>query len=1030
MNLPKLSVTRRVTVSMFIMILVLFGLISYSRLGLDLMPDVDYPALSVFTVYRGAAAEDVEQLVTWPIEEAIAGISGIDKVTSTSVGGLSRITVMFNWGTDLDIAGIDIRENIALIRNSLPSDIEEPIIKKFDVSQMPIMVYGVTGMDDLMALQKYLRDVVAPRIERVNGVASVQVTGGPEREINVFLQKTRLDQYRIGPDAVAHALAKANRNMPSGYLNINHKEFLVRTMGEFDDLAEIGNTVIASVGDALIRVNDVGRVEDTHKERRSHVRLNGVDGVMLEITKESGANTLEAVKRVRAAIEELKGGVASGLEFVVVSDQGEMVEHSTGNTAKSAVTGGILAILVLWAFLRNWRPTVVIALAIPISIITTFIGLYAFNYTLNVITLAGFALAAGMLIDNSVVVIENIVRHMDEEKSDRFKASIEGTNEVGLAIIASTLTTVAVFVPLAAVDGIAGIISRPLAITVCAGLIASLLVAITVIPMFASIIFKNRAAGGDASGKPNNEFEGGKVFGFLKKKYAKALGWAVDHRYIVALITIVLFALALVGMTRLGGEFMPEADRGESSILITMPVGTGLEETKRFVKFIEERVMAVPEVQSVCARIGGEGIMGGDVNEAEVFFKLKPFNQRSRSTNQIKEELRRSFPKLHDVVITFKAGGMMASGADIEVKFLGDNIDALKAYADSARAIMSGLAGLRDVDVTMKEGKPELRIIPDRDKAAAMGFTATDVGAGIMYANMGVIATKYRETGSEYNVRVRMEERDRATLGEFISMPLVSRAGVSTSIMNIGQIKPARGPTEIYRENRVRCVKVTAGTADGSDIQSEAPKVQAALKELEASLPDGYFIEYGGSFEDMQNTFRDMFLALLVAIVLVYMVLAAQFESFTQPLIIMFTVPLAFIGVVIGMSVMNHTLSMPAFMGIIVLAGIVVNNGIVLIDYINQLRAKGADMRAALIQAGNTRLRPILITSLTTILGLLPMVFSTGQGSETQSPLGTAVCFGLATSTFFTLFVVPVFYNIIVGFSEKASSVLAKEGSG
>jgi HAE1 family hydrophobic/amphiphilic exporter-1 len=1024
---------------MFTLILVLFGSISYFRLGLELMPEIDYPALTIFTVYRGAATEDVEQLVTWPIEEAIAGVSGIDKLNSTSSEGLSVVTVVFDWGTDLDMAGIDIRDNIGLIRNDLPPDIEEPIVKKFDVSQMPILVYGVTGMDDLLQMQKYLEDVIAPRIERAKGVASVTVTGGPEREINVYLNKTRLDQYKIGPEMVANALATANRNLPNGYLEINHTEFLVRTMGEFDDLETIGNTVIAVVGDALIRVNDVGRVVDTYKERRSHVRLNGADGIMIEVTKESGANTLEAVKQVRKIIGELKTGIASNLEFVVVSDQGEQVEFSTGNTGRTAVSGGVIAILVLWVFLRNWRPTIVIALAIPISIITTFIGLYAFGYTLNVMTLAGFALAAGMLIDNAVVVIENIVRHMDEEKSDRIKASVDGTNEVGLAILASTLTTVAVFVPLAMVDGIAGIISRPLAITVCAGLAASLLVAITVIPMFASMIFNSRGEDGaktahKAKKRANkksggSENDGGRILLAIRAKYEKMLGWALNYRFVVVLGTGALFAASLWGVTKLGGEFMPDADRGESSILVTMPVGTGLDGTKNFVSFIEDRAMEIPEVLSVCARIGGEGIMGGDVNEAEIFFRLVPFAERSRSLNQVKEELRRSFPNVHDVVITFKSAGMMA-GSDIEVKFFGDDVARLKGYADSAAAIMGGMPGLRDLDVSMKAGKPEFRIIPDRDKAARMGFTVTDIGAGIMYANMGVVATQYREGGDEYDVRVRMEERDRATVDEFMSMPLVSRAGVSTSVMNIGQVKAVRGPTQIFRENRTRYVQITTDVAAESDIQTEALKIQTALKDLEASLPDGYFMQYGGAFEDMQTTFRDMFLALLVAIVLIFMILAAQFESLTQPFIIMFTVPLAFIGVVIGLTIMGHSLSLPSFMGVIVLVGIVLNNGIVLIDYINQQRAKGTNMRDALIQAGGTRLRPILITSFTTILGLLPMVFATGQGSETMSPLGTAVCFGLASSTFFTLFVVPVFYSIIVGFSESVARFFSKAPAG
>jgi len=1019
LSLPKFSVNRRVTVSMLILILVLFGVFSFTRLGLDMMPEIEYPTLVVITTYPGASAEDVERLITVPVEGAVSAIKGIEKMTSTSYESQSAVTVNFKWGADLNLAAQDIRENLDRARGLLPADISDPVIHKFDMSQMPILMYGVSGMDSPMELQKFLRDVIAPRVEGLEGVATMRAVGGPEREINVFLNKTRLDQYGIGPEAVVNALAQANVNIPNGYLNVGRREFLVRTVGEFNDLNTIAGTIIAVPGGTPVRISDVGRVADTERDVRNYVRLNGKDAVLMQVTKQSGANTLETVRKVRELLEKLKTGVAANIEFIPISDQGEAVENVTNDATGSALVGAILAVLILWAFLRNWRPTFVIALAIPISIITTFIGLYAFGYTLNMITIAGFALAAGMLIDNSVVVIENIYRHL-ESGEHRNDAAIKGAQEVGLAISASTLTTIAVFVPLSLAGGFAGKIAQPLALTVSAGLAASLLVAITIVPMFASVIFKKRA-GKNLSA----EASGGKLFRGLQNGYGGMLGWALKHRVIVVLFTLCVFGSSMYGMTLLGAEFMPEGDSGEGSVSIKMPIGANLAETNSFVRVIEEKIISIPEVKNVCLLIGGIG-GGGDVGEAQIYFKLNPLDERGRTTKQVVEEIRQSMPKVYDIAISFPgAGGGGGSGAPIEIKFFGSDLRALEVYANSAKAIIGKFEGLRDVSVSASEGKPELRIIPDRDKAAMMGFTVSDVGLGIMYANMGVVATKYRSGGEELDVRVRLEEQGRATLEEFTSIPLISRSGISTPIMNIGRIVPKRGPVSIYREERVPSVSVSAKIA-GRDIQGEMTKIQAALKEMEAAMPDGYRIDYGGSYGEMQDTFMNMMIAIIVAVLLIYMIMAAQFESFTQPLIVMFTVPLAFIGVVTGLMVMGHPLSVPVFMGIIVLVGIVLNNGIVMIDCVNRLRADGLGMKEALIQGACTRLRPILITSVTTIAALLPMTLSQGQGSEMQSPLGTAVAFGLASSTLLTLFVVPVFYSIIAGIASWAARILAK----
>ena len=1024
MNLPKFSVTRRVTVSMLIAIIVLFGSISLSRLGLDMMPDLEFPMLTVATAYPGAAAEDVEQLVTRPIESVVSSIKGIEKITSTSAEGLSTVMVEFKWGSNLDFAGQDIRESISRIKRMLPDGIIDPMVMKFDMSQMPILMYGISGMNSPMELQKYFEDAVVPRIERVEGVASMYVMGAPQREINVFLNKTRLDQYRIGPDAVMGVLGASNMNVSGGHVNAGHQEYLVRVMGEFKSIDDIANTMITNINGSPIRIRDVAHVEDTQKERRGYMRLNGKDGVVMMVMKQSGTNTLSAVKGIRAALDELRPFMPADIEYMTIFDQGEMIENVTGNTAKTAVTGGFIAVIILWLFLRNWRPTVIITLAIPISIVTTFIGLYLFGYTLNIITLGGFALVVGMLIDNAVVVIENIYRHL-ETGSHRNEAAINGASEVGLAITASTFTTVAVFVPLTLAGGFAGKISQPLAVTICLGLCASLLVATTIVPMFASVLFKKRKAK-----NPEAEAKNGRILAFVQANYEKAITWVLNHRAITMIVTLVLFALTIGGFAIVGGEFMADGDNGMGTMTVKLPVGTNAEETNRLVSTIEERFLATPEVRSVAAMVGRlseEGGAGGasrEVNEAQIFFRLQSLNERTKPMKEITDEWRKALPELHDVVIEIGSGGMMGGSSNpVELKFFGTDIPRLKAYADSAKAIMDRMEGLHDVQVSMREGKPELRIVPDRDRASMMGFTMAEIGMGLRYANYGQVVSTFKESGEEYDIRMRLDKDDRSTRDQVTAIPVVSRTGVVTQVGNLGDIVYERGPTEIYRENRVRCITVSA-KIDGRDVKSAMEKVQAELKEMEASLPHGYFIEYGGSFEDMQKTFKDLLLALLIAVVLIYMVMAAQFESFTQPFIVMFTVPLAFIGVVIGLMVMGHPLSVPAFLGVIILVGIVLNNGIVMIDYVNQLRAKGLPIKEALIKGATIRLRPILITSVSTIFALMPMTFSGGQGAEMYGPMGAVTMFGLTTSMFLTLLVLPVIYSIVDGAAHGITSFL------
>ncbi|NLG19632.1 MAG: efflux RND transporter permease subunit [Fibrobacter sp.] len=1026
MTLSQFSVTKRVTISMLVLIIILFGVIAFSKMGLELMPEMEFPVLTVSISYPGAAAEDVEQLVTRPVEQVISTIKGLDKLNSTSTEGLATITATFDWGTNLDFAGQDIRENIGRIRSYMPDGIDDPMVLKMDMSQMPVLFYGVSGMSSTSELKNYLEQTLAPRIERLNGVAGVTVAGGKDREINVYLDKTRLDLYKISPEMVMGAIGSANYNVSSGHVLAGHQEYTIRTMGEYPDVKSVSNTVITVLNGSPVRVGDIARVEDTFKEQRHYMRLNGRDGVVLFITKQSGSNTLTTVNSVKELLDELRPSMPQDLDFMTVIDQGEMVESATGNAATSAVIGGILAVLILWLFLRNWRPTLVITLAIPISIITTFIGMYALGYTFNIITIGGFALAVGMLVDNAVVVIENIYRHL-ENGEHRNSAAIKGTNQMILAITASTLTTVAVFVPLSLAGGFAGKMARPLSLTIVAGLAASLFVAVTIVPMMASVIFKKRTF---HKGEQTVEAHGGKWFSLMLKGYEKGLRWSLKKWYLVLGGTFILFLLSIAGVKVIGGEFMPEGDDGMGQISVKMPVGTNLEETNRLVEAIEKKAISIPEMEGVAVMVGRVNDRGGsgasDVNEASVFFRLKPFEERERTTKQVVNEIRQSVPELHDVIIEFPSmGGMGSSSKPVELKFYGKDLDMLKAYADSAKEKLAKLDGLYDVNTSMRDGKPELRIYPDRDKAAFMGLSILDIGNAIKYANLGQVVTRYRESGDEYDVRIRLDEADRSTKSSITSLPLISRSGVVSQVGNVGEVVKTEGPITIDRENRVRRVSVSANTKE-RNIQAYMEKVQAELKPLEMSMPSGYFIEYGGSYKDMQETFGDLLFALVISIILIYMVMAAQFESFSQPFVVMFTVPLAFIGIIAGLMIMGHPLSVPAFMGVIILAGVVVNNGIVMISFINDLRKEGVPKQEAIVQGSVLRVRPVLITSLTTIIGVLPMAFSTGQGAEMQSPLGTVVGFGLFSSTIFTLFVVPILYSAVDKLSKKATGRLKR----
>lgn len=1021
MKLPEFSVTRRVTTAMIAMILVVVGMISFSRLGLDFFPDIEFPTVSIVTIYSGASSEDIENTITKPLEQVISSVNRVKKVMSTTSEGLSLIMVEFEWGTNLDFAAQDARDQIGLYRSYLPEEAADPLVVKFSMSQMPIIFYGITAKMPAIELKRLIEDDVAPRLERIDGVAAAQVFAMDIREILVEIDKNALEVRSLSLDRVLFSLRMENMNLPAGNIVERHSDYLVRTMGEFQSLDDIRQTVVGSTqrGDPIY-LRDIAEVRDTLKETRYVGRIQGQNGVFLIVSKRSGANTAIAGEAVKKELEEIKKTLPGGIEFYSAMDQADMIRRVTSRTADNALVGGILAILLIFLFLRNWRPTLTIALAIPLSIITTFIAFYLAGYTLNLLTLGGLALGIGMLVDNAIVVIENIFRHIEDGKG-RKEAAMTGATEVGMAITASTLTTIAVFFPLVFAQGITGKLTRGLALAIAFSVVSSLFIALTIVPMVASFIFKERKEEERTSLKPKKK----KEFERFKAVYEKFLTSALRNRWKVLAGVLGVFVLSLALIPFLGTEFMPAMDRDMILLRVKMPIGTSLEETNRVIRIVEDLMAQQPEVTIITAQAGSQaeeyasdaagGFNPTGPHEGLLWVGLKDITERKLSDRELMEVIRRKLPRLENVKFeAVDVGQMMTGGAQapVDIKLYGRDLDVLKQLADTIVENIQDVEGLRDVTHTLAEGKPEYQIVVDREKAARLGLTVNQVGTMVQTATLGRVATRFREESEEIDVRVRFKEKFRDNMAEIENIPLVTPLGKTVYLSQVATITKGQGPIQITRENQSRRVSVTANIA-GRDLGSVVRDIQKRIDGVERELPPGYFLDFGGEFEQMQEAFLVIAAAFALAILLVYMVMASQFESFVHPFVIMFTIPLGLIGVVLGLLVSRQSVSLPVLIGFVLLGGIAVNNGIVMVDYINQLKRKGVEVKEAIIQGCVVRMRPVLITAFTTILGMLPMALSKSAGAEMRAPMAIAVVGGLTATTFLTLFVIPIIYSLL-----------------
>ena len=1007
MSLPSFSIKRPVTTLMVFLLVLVLGVVSITRLQVDLMPEMTFPIATIFTSYEGVGPQEIENLVTKPLEGVLGTVANIEGITTYSSTGQSIALLEFDWGTDMDFALLDVREKIDLIKGYFPDGVENPLIFKIDASMMPIINMAVSGDSDLAMLKKVADEEIKPALERLSGIASVDVAGGLVSLIKVEADPIKLNAYGLTLQNITQVLQAENLNLPGGTVQSGNLELVVRTTGEFDRVEQIANLNLMTSRGATVKLKDVASVTQTYDEISNYVLLNGQPAVGLSIQKETDANTVNTANRVVRELEKLKADLPPGLNVEIVMNQADFIQLSIDNLKSSAIIGGLLAVAILYVFLRNLASTLIIAIAIPISIISTFVLMYFTNLKLNMMTLGGLALGVGMLVDNAIVVLENIFRFRDEGYGMK-EAATEGSSEVGMAIAASTLTTVVVFLPVVFMGGLTAQLFKELALTVTFSLLASLFVAQTLVPVMSSKFLyvkpKKPQQAAVAEGKQSPQTD-------RLRLYQGWLAWCLQHRKTVIVFIGFLVALSLIMVARMGAEFIPNMDQGTVSVQVQLPKGTVLSETELVVREVEAVLAELPEVKMVYTSVGGGGMMsiaGGGSDQASLTIQLTDKKQRQRSAEQVAEEIRARISRIPGAEIQVQAASMSISGTGkpINIKLKGADFAQLEAISSDLVNLVKTVEGTREVESSLEEGRPELRVRIDRERASAQGLNAYTIASYLRTAIAGSTATTFKVNGEEYDVVVSLQKNEQGIPG-VSQLMIPTPFGSQVPLSEVAALHVVEGPNVITREDQERVVTISAALT-GRDLNSVAGEINGKVQSY--PLPPGYTVYIGGEAEEMLTAFRDLLLALLLAVIFVYMIMAAQFESLVQPLIIMFTMPLGLIGVIWALAIGNLPVSVPALVGVIVLAGVVVNNGIVLVDYVNILRQKGHAVEEALMLAGPTRFRPILMTALTTILGLLPMAFGTGDGAEMQAPMAVAVIGGLTVATALTLIVVPVIY--------------------
>lgn len=1029
MTLTKFSLKRQITLLMIYGVIILFSLFSFSQLKIDFFPDITFPIAGVITNYPGVGPEDIENLITRPIEEAVSSVKNIEKVNSQSFKGSSIVTLEFKYGTDMEQAENDIRKNLDYIRDFLPRDAQEPLVFVFDPSMMPISYISISSPYLGPAeLRKLSEEKIEPLLERVEGVASAQTMGGLQRQINVNINPILLASYDISPSDVSQAIQFGSGLLPSGTIETTSKSYNLRVFSEYTSLDQIKNTIITYKNGLPVYVKDVADVEDGYKENANEVRADFGEGVMIMLMKQSDANTVLTSRRVKEAIPDIISRLPQGTKFTVLWDQADFIMRSITNLRDTAIIAFFLAFIVIYFFLRNLRGSIIMGISIPISIITTFAVMFLANVTLNIISMAGLALAVGMLVDNSIVVLENIYRHR-ELGENKFDAADIGATEVGMAITASTLTTISVFVPVLFVPNITGQLFKDMVLTITFSLAVSLLVALTLVPMMSANILKF-----DSVNKNSrfNRFKDriGEWIISVTDRYNKILHWSLYHKKVVLISVTILFILSLGLAAFLGGEFLPRTDEGFINVLLESPAGTPIEKTRLYAYKIEDIIKEVVDkdvLESVSIFYGtreGIGAYGTTSNTIELFVKLTPKEQRNISQFEIQDRLRKKFDDIPGITYTFQEGGSFTTEKAVEVKVVGFDIDGAKAIANQLKSRMEKINGLVDISLNTRETTPEIQVLLNKDLLNHYNLSPLQVAMNISTAVQGKVASQYREKGDEYDIYVQFAREYRKSKSALEDLEIALPAGGRIKLKDVAEIREEQSSPTIFRENQSRFVSVGCNLS-GIDLSKAVSEIKRII--AETPIPSEYQVIIGGTAEDQQEAFFYLGLAFIAAVILVYMIMASQFESLVDPLIIMFTVPLSIIGVFIFLAITGTTLSVMALVGIVMLVGIAVNNGIVLVDFMNQQRRKGMELYEAVEFSCRARMRPVLMTALTTILGMIPLAIGLGSGSETWSPLAKAVIGGLTATTLLTLIVIPVLYVVFEHAGERVKNYFRKK---
>ena len=1050
MKLIDLATERRVTIAMFTIAIVLFGFVSLARLKVNLLPDLSYPTLTVRTELTGTAPLEVENLLTKPIEEVVSVIKNVRQVRSVSRPGQSDVTLEFLWGTDMDVAGVEVREKLGVLE--LPLEASRPLLLRFDPSNEPIqrlafMDKEATGPADdpqqLRALRRFAEDQLKNDLEAVEGTAAVKVSGGLEDEIQILVDQEKIAQLGLSIRTIAARLRAENVNLSGGRLEQGEQRFLVRTLNEFTSVEEIADSIIATPAGRPIYLRDVASVTRGFKEREAITRVNGRESVELAVYKEGDANTVQVAKRIGERVEEMKDRLPPDTELTLVYDQSVFIAQAIGQVRNAALLGGLLAILVLYAFLRDGRATFVIGVAIPVSVVGTFLLMYTADVSLNIMSLGGIALAVGMLVDNSIVVLENIVRKK-EQGLGILESAREGAGEVAGAVTAATLTTVAVFFPMVFVTGIAGQLFRDQALTVTFALLFSLLVALTLIPMLASRGAPRRYGDVEDQSPPARFtrivagavrlvgagfgalawvvrkvmlplvwlFQG--FYQFAARIYAPLLVASLRHRWLVLLVATVAFASSIALVPRLGYELLPQLAQGEFAMQVRLPAGAPLAETDAAIRRLQAVTAELPAVDlsySVAGtgnRIDASPVDAGE-HTGQLNVKLVGGAGRAEEAETI-ASMRAALEKMPGISYEFSRPALFSFRTPLEIEVIGYELESLAQAADRIRQALEASPRFADIRSTVEDGNPEIQIVFDQERAARLGLVVRDIADTVVAKVRGEVATRYTWRDKKIDVLVRSVDTRDSSLAEIENLIINPESDRPVPLKAVADVGLAVGPAEIRRTDQARVAIISANLAYG-DLASATDEARQIIAGV--PLAPGVFASISGQSAEMQASFNSMLFTLAMAVFLVYLVMASQFESLVHPFVIMFTIPLALVGAVWALWLTGTTVSVVAFIGLIMLAGIVVNNAIVLVDLINQLRREGLDRNAAIIEAGRARLRPILMTTLTTALGLLPMALGFGEGAEVRAPMAITVIGGLSISTLLTLVVIPVVYSLL-----------------